>query len=244
MNWQAFLGAVFLGSGIVAQAEAGALPPIDAEQIQTGEWKFKLIQHEKEAGEWIYTVERDDDVIVIHDGSSLFPSIRESGTLVIDAKTYAPISISMDGDFNRQVIEAELTWEDGRVTGEYRRKAPGDRMKTVLAYDEAVPEGSIMRWSIFALLPGMPMDEGSEYMLKWFSVMSRSFADIKISVGGIETVETSAGTFETHKVTVDATPKNIAYITTSLPRRIVRVDVVGQDMYMERLPDSEAVDQD
>jgi hypothetical protein len=235
------LFAVSLVAGAVAGGAAWAdgLPPIDAAQILNEPLRYVLIHHGKEAGEMFYAAEKRDDIYVVHDGTTLFPNIRESVTISFDAGTYAPRSLNMDADFNRSILEAQLVWADGHVKGEYRRKRPDELSKTVIPLDAEAPDGSILRGAIFALLPGMPMEVGAEYAFKWFTSMSGSFDDVKVQVGDIETVETLGGSFETYKVTIDAKPRNIAYVTTSAPRKIVRIDVVGQDMRFE-LPAAES----
>ncbi|MBI1391808.1 MAG: hypothetical protein GC152_03600 [Alphaproteobacteria bacterium] len=232
----ALLFAVHAGA---ASARAGGLPDIDRSDLPNGEARFVLIQNDEEKGEMRYSFACDAARCILHDGTTLYPNIRESGSATLDAATFAPLTVSLDGDFARNILDAELAWADGRVTGEYRRKGPNDVSKTVVPFDREAPAGAILRWSVFALVQAMPLNAGDVYELNWFAPLSGAYAPAILRVEGRELVETPAGETMATRVVVDASPRNVILVADA-PRRIVRIDVPDQNMRFERLPDPPA----
>lgn len=223
--------------GLVAStAFAHALPPVDTSNILIGEARFELIQHEKSSGSMYYATRIEDGFYIVDDTTILLPDIRETATFVADSETFEIRSVSVDGDFNRQILDAELVFSDGRLVGEYGIRNPGDYSKRKIAFDQEIPAGTIPRAMIFGIISGMPMDESSVHEFKWFSALGGVVDDVKISVRGRETVTVPAGTFEVFCVDIDANPHNIAYVTVAEPRQVVRIDVPDQDMRFELLP--------
>ncbi|HID48861.1 MAG TPA: hypothetical protein EYP40_04460 [Chromatiales bacterium] len=61
---------------------------------------------------------------------------------------------------------------------------------------------------------------------------------ITATVAGVETITTPAGEYETYRVQVEGgDPEQVVYITTQSPRRIVRMEVVGQPWVYQLLPE-------
>ncbi len=126
--------------------------------------------------------------------------------------------------------------EAGEISGEYVRKQPLEISKTTHPFSAELPEGVIFRPAIFGVIPGLPLEVGAQWTFQWFSPLAASLQDVKIEVTGIETIDNAAGSFETFAVYITAPQSNIAYVTTEEPRRVVRIDVIGQEMVFDRLP--------
>ena len=214
----------------------GASLPADPDKVEYGQVRFQLVHQGEAAGEMFYAMEKQGSAIVFHDATTLLPHTRESATGVMDAATFAPRSMVVDGDFDRTVFDADLSFANGKATGVYRIKRPNETQKTDHQFEADMPDGAILRASIFGLVAGLPLEEGASFDFQWFNSLSRAVEDARIEVAGIETIETPAGRFECFVAHLKATPENIIYVTADGPRRVVRIDVVGQDMRFERLP--------
>ena len=232
-----FLKGSFVLAAWVGIAHAEPLP-IDGSKLEYNPTRFQLILDGEHKGEMYYELERRDGDILLHEATTLMPDIRESATAVMDGETFAPKSIVLDGDFSRTIFDTTLEVKNGVITGEYVRKQPTDIAKTPRPFSAEMPDGVIFRPAAFGLMPGLPLEEGAVFDFTWFSPLAGAMQDVKLEVTGIETVVTPAGEFETYAVYLTAPQANIVYITTSEPRRIVRIDVIGQDMRFERLPDA------
>ena len=233
--------AVIASAGLAAFAVpmiALAEPlPVDLTQVEFAPIRFQLIQHGEKTGEMYFAMERKGDDIVIHDGTTLLPDVRESGTVVIDAATLLPKRIVIDGDFSRTILDIDLTFEGRMGKGVYRLKRPNETDKTDRPFNIELPAGAVARTSVFGLLTGLPIRDGAAFKLRWFSELGGVMADAEIVVAGREPVEVPAGKFETYKVNLNADPANVLYVTASKPHKIVRIDVPAQDMRFERLTD-------
>lgn len=232
-----FSMAVF--AALVFAGIVEALPPINSKNIQIGEARYQLIHHGKNSGSMYYATRIKDGRYIVNATTTLFPGVRETASFAADAKTFAIRSVSVDGDFNRQILDAELVFSKGRLVGQYGVKKPDEVSKRKIAFDKEIPAGTIPRGVIFGIISGMPMDEGRVHEFKWFSALGGSVDDVKITVLGKETVTVPAGTFEVFRVDINAKPRNVAYITVTEPRLVVRIDVPGQDMRFERLADTD-----
>jgi len=222
----------------VSQAVAEPLP-VDMDDVEFGEMTFRMIVAGEEVGEMFYVLEQQDDTIVMHDGTTMMPSTRESLTAVFDAETLAPRSIVLDADFNRTVLDIDLTVEDGKATGLYRVKQPSALAKTDKPFELEMPKDVIFRGAVFGLSAGLPLKKDDVYKVKWFAPLGGVLQDVELAVEGEETVSVPAGEFETIKLHVKAQPENMIYVTKAEPRRVVRIDVIGMDMVFERMPDGE-----
>ena len=224
---------------MISPAMAQTLPAIDADNIQIGVVRFQLIQHEKEVGQMYYAARIEDGLYIIDDTTTLLPDVRETGTFAADASTYEIRSLAVDADFSRRIVDADLALSSGRLVGEYGMRNPGDVRTRKVVVDEEIPSAVIPRGVIFGIIGGMPMEKGRVYEFKWFATFSGAVDDVKVTVGGKETVTVPAGTFEVFRVDIEAKPNNVAYITVAEPRKVVRIDVPGRDMRFERLPDED-----
>ena len=201
--------------------------------IQLGVSRFDLIRDEEVQGDWYLEGAVNDAVYRVVDATTLFPDIRESGVWTMSADTFAPLTLSVDGDFSRNILDAELAWRDGQISGQYRVRRPDESVRRSVEFNQAAKPGAIFRAAAFALAPGIDFAEGA-VSLTWFSVLSGQFEDIRLVPEGTADIETPAGSFRTQMVGVrGGSVENILYIAQGASPRLVRVDVVGQDMRME-----------
>lgn len=214
--------------------------PVDADSLEYGPIRFQLIHHGEKAGEMFYQLERRGDDILVHDGTTLLPDVRESLTGVFDAQTLAPKSLVMDGDFSRTILDATLTFAEGKASGVYAVKRPDETAKTDNPFEAEAPHNAILRPAFFGLAGGLPLEDGASFSFKWFAVFSQAYMDATFTITGRKTVETPAGRFETYVGELKAQPENVLYLTVEKPHKVVRIDVIGQDMVFERLADAPA----
>jgi hypothetical protein len=76
--------------------------------------------------------------------------------------------------------------------------------------------------------------EGASFSATVFDASEGSLKPYTIRVDGMETITVPAGSFEVFKVVVTGGPFPTAmYVTQAVPRRIVRIEIVGQPFVME-----------
>lgn len=229
-----------LGVGALAIGGESAiygLPPIDKAALPGDPMRFQLVFDGEVKGEMFYSARFQDGDYVIFDGTTFYPDVRESAAVVLDGETLLPKRALIDADFSRQIIDADLDWDGNAVAGEFTVKGPEDLERKVVPYEAELPDGTIIRESIFTLVPALPLEVGAEYSTRWFNTLQRKVEDITLIVSGTETVTVPTGEHEVYKVEIrGGTPENIAYVTTDDEHELVRIDVVGMPMQFERLP--------
>lgn len=231
-------GAALLSAMMTAPAAAGDdwRKEIDMKRADMSEFSMVMINDGAEAGGMTYGWAREGTTWVISDRTEMQPNILETARGVIEADTLLPLSNDIDFAIGEARNVFDLEWQGNALTGKVVIDQPGQDPRTV---DVSNPEHARppIRLSIFGLVAGLPLKAGYSVSLPWYNTLSNTIETIRLVHAGIETVSTPAGTFEAHKVDLkDGTPENVIYVTTALPQRIVRIDVVGQPMHFERLP--------
>jgi len=199
---------------------------IDMSRADLSEMKLVLINNDEQAGRMVYAWRKEGNTYVINDLTEMKPNIFETAVGVIDAKTFQPMSMDIAFAVGAAKMIIDLDWDGDHVTGTRTVSRP-EQEDRVTNSDAKVT--APLRLSIFGLISTLPLEEGYEVSLPWYNVMGGVQEDIRLVTLGSELVETPAGTFDTFKVAIKgATPENIVYVTKSLPRKTVRIDVVGQ----------------
>lgn len=194
-----------------------------------------LIKDGKPSGSMAYSWQQRGDVYVFEDRTEMQPNILETATGVIDAISFMPRRVDIDfavGE-NRNVFDFD--WQNGSLSGQVtiHKKGEETRVVPVSSTDEAV-----LRLAVFGIISALPLADGFEISLPWFNTLSNKLETVNITHAGTENVATPAGTFEAHKVNLTGgSTENIIYVTTALPQKIVRIDVVGQALHFERNSD-------
>ncbi len=209
---------------------------IDMDRADVSKFSMKMINDGADVGSMTYGWQQDGNTYVIKDRTEMQPNILETATGVIDARSLLPISNDIDFAVGKDRTVFDVEWQEGALKGEVvMQKEGGD--PRIVDVSNADHPASALRLSIFGLIAGLPLREDFSVSLPWYNTLSNTVETITLAHTGFETVETPAGTFETHKVHIqNGTPENMVYVTTTLPQRIVRIDVLGQPMHFERLP--------
>lgn len=229
------LCALFLSGTSMAQSE-GWQALIDMKRADMSTFSMKMINDGEDAGGMTYGWQRDGNTFVIKDRTEMKPNVLETAMGVIDARTFLPLSNDIDFAVGASRNVFDLEWENGALKGEVRISSEGAEPRVVDISNAEHPE-SALRLSIFGLIAGLPLAEGFSVDIPWYNTLSNSIESITLAHTGFETVETPAGTFETHKVHIQkGTPENMVYVTRAMPHRIVRIDVLGRPMHFVRLP--------
>lgn len=209
---------------------------IDMKRADMSRFSMRMMNEGQDAGGMTYGWQREGNTYVIRDRTEMKPNILETATGVIDARTLLPISSDIDFAVGGSRNVFDLEWQNGELKGEVRISPEGGEARTVDVSNAEHP-ASALRLSIFGLIAGLPLDAGYSVDMPWYNTLSNSIENITLAHVGFETIETPAGTFETHKVHIQkGTPENMVYVTRATPQRIVRIDVLDRPMYFERLP--------
>ncbi len=236
MSAAVILGGVAWQAGASETKAANWQSLVDMSRADVSRFSLKLVHNGVEAGSMTYGWVRDGNRYIVSDRTEMKPNILETAQGVINADTLLPDSITVNFAVGENTRKYDVAWADGGRTGGVVIRRPNAESRTVDFSDPEHP-ASALRLSVFGLIAGLPLADGFSVKLPWYNTLSNLLENIELTHAGIVTIETPAGRFETHKIDVKGgTPDNIVYVSTSLPQKIVRIDVVGQPMYFERLP--------
>lgn len=177
---------------------------------------------------------REGDAIVIVERVQIpLMGMTQEGRMVLDATTLAIRSVDQTGQAGPQTTETHLTVENGRITGTAQTPQPGGQPATA-EVDTVFADGTIESNQLSAILPALPLADGASFALRVFNASEGTVKPYDIRVEPAEPVTVPAGTFEVFKVNVTGGQIPSAfYVTRDAPRRIVKIEVIGQPFVLE-----------
>ncbi|WP_417449497.1 hypothetical protein [Kordiimonas sp.] len=200
-------------------------------------FRMVMISEGVEAGAMEYGWTRIGDRYLVEDRTHMVPDTLESASALIDAQTLLPYNVMIKFSMTRSMMNVDLRWADGHRRGQMITRGT-DKSETVRDIDLVEDKHAPLRMAAIGFIAAMPLDEGYRTSFDWFNTMANRVEKVRVAVASRTRVSSPAGTFVSHKVELrGVAPGNNLYITAAKPRRIVRIDVVGQDMYFLRAPD-------
>ncbi len=204
---------------------------IDIASADLSNFNMVLLHKGKEAGSMTYGWLRYGDTYVVADRTEMAPNILETAKGVLDAETLLPHSVSIDFSMGNSALDIDLAWADGHRKGQFvtTRGDKENRDDINIIVDIDAP----LRMSVIGMVAALPLSEANEITLNipWYNTMANKTETIQINTLGREMVETPSGTYDAHKVILNGGDvENVIYVSKRLPRKIVRIDVVGQQM--------------
>lgn len=209
---------------------------VTIENADLSKFSMTLINDGKEAGGMTYGWVKEGDTYVIADRSEMQPNILETAKGIIDANSLLPKSIVIDFALGGGTMDYDITWEGDHRKGAIVTNRNGEEKTHVIDLKEEIAP---IRLAVIGMVAAFNIDDTFETSMPWFNTLANKTETITLKTIGSETVDAPAGTFETYKVVVrGGTPENNVYVTKSLPRKIVKIDVLGRPMYFLRNRDS------
>ena len=167
-------------------------------------------------------------------------------TMMPSAEVYETLAFNMTPDLQFESVHLEfhrgtaymnldLEFSDGRMTGDrvILRLEDAD----VQPVDAAIPDGTLPRPVAFIMPLVMGEDEGTQESFHWYGPLGDAFADVTVTAFPGGRIETPAGSFDTIRYEIrGGSPDNDVYVSRDEDRRIVRIDVIGQDMQFLAVP--------
>jgi len=228
---QTVLGAALL-CGLSGCTDA---TKISTDQITPVTWQFNLMFDGELDGAWEYNIEAaEDEQFHIFGGTTwTSQSITESESLYVAREGWMPLSLDVEGDFSGTMLAADINWAGAHVTG-HITVTPVEADAHITQIDIVQDAPVYERTAFFAAMRGMALTPGDDFTLTWFNVHADGLEDVTVRVGEVTEMTVPAGTFEVMPVEIVApSVTNVVYVTTAMPRDVVRVDVVGMPMVFE-----------
>jgi len=212
---------------------AGALA-LDATQLAPRRDSLQILIQGNPMGSQTMEITAEAGQLVVTERTAIpLMGMNQETRVVMDAATLALKSVDQTGQVGPQAAETHVTVDEGRITGRAQTPQPGGQPKTA-EIDTIIPEGTIESNQITSVVPALALDDGASFSVNVFDASDGSLKPFTIRVEGSETITVPAGSFEVFKVMVTGGPFPTAmYVTHAEPRRIVRIEVVGQPFVLE-----------
>lgn len=191
-----------------------------------------MLRNGEVAGYWIWEITKTDNQILMNDISVLTGIVREdlSGKIERDGLYTSSLNINMEMGPNLLKVDSKRDSPTHlkaviEISGEMNRSKSVDTV-----YIAAV----IQREEVFALVQALPLKKGLSLSGDVLFSDRAATSRMKLEVTGEEIVRVPAGTFDCYKIEfTGGEPSNTIYVSKATPRRIVKVDVLGQPLTLE-----------
>lgn len=235
MNWR--IAAVTLIAGMLALSPAHAdwRDGLDLDDADLQLFRMILVSGGVEAGAMEYGWTRIGDRYLVEDRTHMAPNVLETASALIDGRNFLPHNVAVKFSMGDSAMNVDLHWADGVRQGQIisRRTGGEETVRDIrLVEDTEAP----LRMAAFGLVAALPLRDSFSTSFDWFNTMANRTEHVSVVTRGRARVKVPAGIFETYRVELrGVTPENILYISTRKPRQIIRIDVVGRDMYFLRV---------
>lgn len=121
-------------------------------------------------------------------------------------------------------------FQEGEALGYVLIERPGqDEARQNLSAE--LPQGSVLRASVFMLAATLPLEVGEQIELDWYAPMDNAVSRITLSAVEAVTIDTPDGPVDTIRLEQrGGQPPNDIFVIPGT-RDVVRIDIVGQDLY-------------
>jgi hypothetical protein len=132
-----------------------------------------------------------------------------------------------------QSAETHLVYDAGRVTGTAQSPDPTGEIKS-LEIDTTLVAGTVDDNALTVLVAALPLAEGASFTLNVFESGEGALKPYTLTVSGIEEVTVPAGTFQAFRVESSGGAQPfVFYVSQDTPRRLVKIEIVGQPVAFE-----------
>jgi zinc protease len=211
--------------------KAGA-PTLDRAQIVSRSDSLRVVVQGNAIGGSLSTTLVTADSIVVTEQSSVM-GFGQQTTVVLEGRDLSMRRTDQVTQAGAQRAEVHLKYAAGRVSGTGAALQPGGAAKTYTV-DTALAGGTYDDNAISLILPALPLEAGRTIALSVFSSGDGTTKVHTFKVGASESVTVPAGTFQAYRIEVSGgSAPAVMHVSTETPRRIVKIEVVGQPVAFE-----------
>jgi hypothetical protein len=207
--------------------KAGRLP-LDPTQLRSGRDSFVVLVEGTPVGSRTTALQRTPDSVVFTEQLTVEPEAATLITIVLDPSDLTIKSLDQTGRAAEQPSEMHLRFAGGRVKGHATVPQPAGSPLGI-TIDTAVASGPYYtEFASNVIVRALPLRPTAAFSLPAFSVGDRHVRTLNVLVEGMDSLRVPAGRFRAFKVTVSgAEIPLVFYVTEGVPRRILRVEIVG-----------------
>ncbi|WP_203290940.1 hypothetical protein [Maricaulis parjimensis] len=226
--------AAAIGFGLTAAVQAQTvenwMDRIDSTAFESGGIELDLHHAGEVDGFMRFGWYAEGDEIVIWD-RTMWASreIYESFEARIGGAELDPHDVHIRFHQGPNYYRFDYGFEPGRAEGRVEIVRPG-QPESGQALESDLPDGTVLRASVFMLAAILPLEVGESIALDWFAPMTNSVTPITLSAVERVMIDTPSGPVETIRLEQrGGQPPNDIFVVPET-REVVRIDIGGQDM--------------
>ncbi|EAY31956.1 DUF3108 domain-containing protein [Microscilla marina] len=191
----------------------------------------------KKTGSWQWTVQPQGKQVIFNDVSILDGKVREDAEVILQAASLEMTQMNMVLKSAKSTLKAKVKAKGIHLWAKYAlTQGDKERQQTI---DTTLHHHWLARPTLFGLLPFADFKPSYSRRFFVFGLTSGKFTLMKLEVLGTTKVTVPAGTFDTYKVALKVVKgsgvSNILYLRKKLPHFIIKVDVEGSGMTIEKV---------
>ncbi|GFZ93639.1 hypothetical protein GCM10011531_27020 [Aquaticitalea lipolytica] len=223
----------FLSTNLYSQKNEWLGKKVKIEQLETRIDSFQMIQNDKVVGHWVWETQINEDEIIFKDESVLTGVVNETFILKFDRQKLNTAIVDMKMWTDADTLKVDINRTTNKDIKASFNLSGRSRKKTIV--DTIFQKEVVLRAEVFALLPSLSNYENLNESIETFFMDSGKTATMNLKYLGEEEVTVKAGKFNTYKLSFEGEKQisNIIYLRKDYPRRIIKVEVVGQPLTIE-----------
>jgi hypothetical protein len=207
----------------------------DASQLVSRRDSFQLSLQGNVLGYMTSDLARGADSLVYVEETAIAPvGFRQRTVVRMDPASLATRTVDQSGGGAGQKLEIHLVYAGGRVKGRAETPDPRAGAPKVVEVDTALAEGTLDINAFQPLVVALPLAEGATFTIGAFEASQNAVRTLSVKVTGTEQVTVPAGQFAVFRVEVTGGSQPLVfYVTREPPRRLVKLEIVGQPVVFE-----------
>jgi zinc protease len=214
---------------------AAAPAALDASQLVARRDSFQVTVQGNPFGYMTAQVDRADTAIIYSEETQI-PAVglQQRTTVVLDPGSLAVRSVVQTGTGGGQAMETRLSYSGGRVSGRAQTPDPRAGAPKVVEVDTALAEGTTDVNAFQPLVAALALAQGASFTVPAFEASENAVRSMNVKVAALQDVTVPAGTFPAFRIEVSGAQQPfVFYVTTQSPRRLVKIELVGQPLAFE-----------
>jgi zinc protease len=206
--------------------------PLDRALLTAHTDSFRIVFQGNPVGTLTSTIRLTPDSVVYGEVQSAMGALQT--TVVAFSRTDLTVTqVKQSTQFGAQQTGLEATYRGGRMTSRGQRPQRGGAPQP-FQLDTAVAEHHYDENALHVLLLALPLAAGKTFSIAVIDPTDASTSVLTAKVGGPDSVTVPAGTFRAFRVDLSGGQEPLtAYITGEGPRRIIKLEAVGQPVAFE-----------
>jgi zinc protease len=207
---------------------------LDRAQIVTRSDSFNVVIQGNVLGSQVWSTTATPDSLLFRERLVIAAAgMRQETTVRLDPADATVRQVDQSGAAAGQSSQIHLTYADGRVRGSSTIPQPTGTPKS-LTIDTTVAAGTYDDNALPIVLPALPIEVGKTINVGVFASSDGTEKVMTVKVGAAESVTVPAGTFEAYRLDIaGGQAPMVFFMTTSTPRRIVKIEIVGAPFLFE-----------